>query len=67
MVNSLSYSRSSQCSTTGVTEAVYVISCMWDGAYKRTLAANRKEQPMWRQRVSSLAIGVVLYHMPDAI
>ena len=21
----------------------YVLSCMWDGAYKRTLAANRKE------------------------
>ena len=34
----------------------YVLSCLWDGAYKRTLAANRKEYPMWRQRVSSLAI-----------
>ena len=21
----------------------YVLSCLWDGAYKRTLAANRKE------------------------
>ena len=31
---------SSQCSTTGMW---YVLSCMWDGAYKRTLAANRKE------------------------
>ena len=30
----------SQCSTTGMW---YVLSCMWDGAYKRTLAANRKE------------------------
>ena len=38
-----------------------------DGAYKGTLAANQKEQPMWRQRVSSLAIGMVLYHMSDAI
>ena len=31
-------SRSSQCSTTGVTKA-----CLWDDAYKRILAANRKE------------------------
>ena len=22
-----------------------MISCLWDGAYKRTLAANRKEYP----------------------
>ena len=22
---------------------VYVLSCQWDGAYKRTLAVNRKE------------------------
>ena len=29
---------------------------MWDGAYKRTLAANRKEYVMWRRLVSSLAI-----------
>ena len=43
-------SRSSQCSTW------YVLSCLCDGAYKRTLAANRKVKPMWRQRVSSLAI-----------
>ena len=21
----------------------YVLSCLWDGAYKRTIAANRKE------------------------
>ena len=40
--------RSSQCSTTGVTKAVvcailYVLSCLWDCAYKRTLAANQKE------------------------
>ena len=51
-------SRSSQCPTTGVTKAVYiyVLSCLLDDAYKRTLAANRKEQPMWRQRVSSLPI-----------
>ena len=34
----------------------YVLSCLWDGAYKRTLDANRKELPMWRQRVSSLTI-----------
>ena len=34
-------SRSNQCSTTGVTKAV--LSCLWDGAYKRALAANWKE------------------------
>ena len=22
---------------------LYVLSCLWDGAYKRTIAANRKE------------------------
>ena len=44
-----------------------VLSCLWDGAYKRTLAANRKEQPMWRQRVSFLTIRMVLNHMSDAI
>ena len=33
-------SRSSQCSTTGVTQAVV---CLWDDAYRRTLAANWKE------------------------
>ena len=36
-------SRSNQCSTTGVTKPWYVPSCIRDGAYKRTLAANRKE------------------------
>ena len=36
-------SRSSQCSTTGVTKAVVCVTCLWDNAYKRTLAANRKE------------------------
>ena len=50
----------------GVTKAV-VCACLWDDAYKRTLAANRKEQPMWWQWVSSLAICVVLHHMSDAI
>ena len=34
----------------------YVLTCMWDDAYKRTLAVNRKEYPMWRQRVSFPAI-----------
>ena len=33
----------------------------------KPLAANRKELPMWWQRVSSLAILVVLDHMSDAI
>ena len=36
-------SRSSQCSTTGVTRPRYVLSCLWDVAYKRTIAVNRKE------------------------
>ena len=30
-------SSSSQCSTTGLTEPWYVLSCLWDGAYKRPL------------------------------
>ena len=25
----------------------YVLSCLWDSAYKRTLAANRNERPVW--------------------
>ena len=40
---------SSQCSTTGVTKAVVCaimmmfLTYLWDGAYKRTHAVNRKE------------------------
>ena len=45
----------------------YVLCCLWDGAYKRTLVANQKEEPMCQQQVSSLTIRVVLYHMSDAI
>ena len=45
----------------------YVLSCLWDGAYKRTLAVNWKDMPMWWQRVSSLTIRVVLYHTSDVI
>ena len=45
----------------------YVLSSLWDGAYKRTLTVNQKEYPMWRQRVSFLTIRMVLNHMPDAI
>ena len=34
----------SHCSTTGVIKAIVcVLPCMWDGAYKRTLAVNWKE------------------------
>ena len=36
-------SHCSQCSTTGVIKAVYVLSCMYNDEYKRTLAATRKE------------------------
>ena len=39
----LTISRSNQCSVTGVTRPWYVLSCLWDGAYKITLAANQKE------------------------
>ena len=39
----LAISHSSQCSTTGVTKASYVLSCLWEGAYKRILAASQKE------------------------
>ena len=42
-------SRSIQRSTTGVTKAVV---CLWNSAYKRNLAANRKGLP----RTESLAI-----------
>ena len=34
-------SRSSRCFTIGITNAV-VYAVLWDGAYKRSLAANRK-------------------------
>ena len=36
-------SRSSHCSPLVQQRPWYVLSCPWDGAYKRTLAANRKE------------------------
>ena len=39
----LLYVSSHQCSTTGVTKPMVCLSCLWDGACKRTLAANRKE------------------------
>ena len=42
-------------SMTGITKAVVCAICLWDGAYKRSLAANQKEQPMWWQEVFSLA------------
>ena len=53
--------------TTSATKAVVCAILSVGCAYKRTLAATRKEQPMWRQRVSSLTIWVILYHMFDAI
>ena len=28
--------------STGVTKVVYVLSCLWDGAYKKSFAANWK-------------------------
>ena len=31
-----------------------MLSCLWDGAYKRTLVPNQKEYPMWQQHVSML-------------
>ena len=41
-------------SQTGVIKLLYVLSCLSDGAYKRTLAANWKNLPMLQQQVSSL-------------
>ena len=42
----------SQCSTASVM-LWYMLSCLWDGAYKRSLAANWKELSIkWWQRVS---------------
>ena len=32
-----------------------MLSCLWGWKFKRTLAANRKEYPMWRQQVCYLA------------
>ena len=31
----------------------YVLSCLWESAYKKSLAAYQKELPMWQQWVSS--------------
>ena len=31
-----------------------VMSYVWDNAYKRSIAAYQKEQPMWQQWVSSI-------------
>ena len=45
----------------------YVLSCLWDGAYKRTLAAAQKVKPILRQQVSSFANRMVIYSMFDAI
>ena len=42
MVGPFSYNSSSQCSTIGIKKAWYVLSSLWDGAYKRSIAANRK-------------------------
>ena len=42
----IAISHSSQCSTTGVTKVGYVLSCLWGGTYKSTLAANKKEYHM---------------------
>ena len=56
----LAISRSSQCSTTGVTHA-------WNGPYKRSLAANPSAANKPWQWVSCLATRVVLCYMYDAI
>ena len=34
---------SSQCFTTCVTKAVYVLPCLWDGAYKKPLEIAHEE------------------------
>ena len=46
MVDPLSYFSSNWCSTSGVKQRLwYVLSCLWDGAYKIILAANQKTSP----------------------
>ena len=44
-----------------------MLSCLWDGAYKRTLAANRKEKPMIGPSRFPVTDSVVIYHMSDGI
>ena len=34
----------------------FVLSCMWESAYKRSLAVYRKDKIMWHQQVSSKEI-----------
>ena len=36
----------SYCSTPGIIMAWCVFACLWDGAYKRSLAADEKELNM---------------------
>ena len=35
----------SQCSTTGVTKVGYLLSCLWDGAFKKNLLLIGKSSP----------------------
>ena len=40
----------------------YVLSCLWDDAYKRSLAANRKRVA---HVVATVGFQMILYHIPD--
>ena len=40
-----------------------MLSCLWDSAYKRFLAANQKIAREWRQRFSSLLLSCPLLHV----
>ena len=62
---SVRLSRSNQCSTIGVRKDVVSAILTVDDAYKRSLAANQKEQPMqWRQQfLHARSNLVVLYHI----
>ena len=44
-----------------------MLSCLWDGAYKRTLAVNSEREAYVAAAGFFLTIRMVLNHMPDAV
>ena len=44
-ITKLDIEHKSQCSMTGVTRPWYVLSCLWDGAYKSPLLLIRMSSP----------------------
>ena len=43
----------------------YVLTCLWTGEYKRSLAANQNEQSMKWQQIFSLIL-LILHHKSNA-